>query len=280
MALRVVRHFQATTFLRRAEPWLMRAEAEHNLLLGLARRLMRSTAGFEPPIYLATIENEEGVVGCAFRTPPFKLGVTRMPVAAVPALVDDVAAVYSNIPGVLGPDPEAARVAALWSSDTGLAVWQAMRNRIYQLVEVLPPRHPPPGHMRVATPADRELVAGWLADFTSEAHIQPAGSRARTDQLIAEGSLVLWEDGEPRSMAAEVARTPNGARVGYVYTPRQWRGHGYASACVAALSQRILDSGAGFCFLYTDLANPTSNAIYSRMGYRPVADVVDYEFVG
>ena len=179
MALRVVRHFQATTFLRRAEPWLMRAEAEHNLLLGLARRLMRSTAGFEPPIYLATIENDEGVVGCAFRTPPFKLGVTRMPVAAVPVLVDDVATVYSNIPGVLGPDPEAARVAALWSSDTGLAVWQAMRNRIYQLVEVLPPRHPPPGHVRVATPADRELVAGWLADFTSEAHIHPAGSRAR-----------------------------------------------------------------------------------------------------
>ncbi len=73
-------------------------------------------------------------------------------------------------------------------------------------------------------------------------------------------------------------RTPNGVRIGAVYTPPKYRGRGYATACVAALSQRMLDTGLAFCFLYTDLSNPTSNNIYQRLGYHPVRDVVDYHF--
>ena len=96
--------------------------------------------------------------------------------------------------------------------------------------------------------------------------------------MIAEGSLFLWEDRDPVSMAAGMAETPNGIRVGYVYTPPEARRRGYASACVAALSQHYLDQGRRFCFLYTDLANPTSNAIYQRMGYYPVSDIDDYNF--
>ena len=79
-------------------------------------------------------------------------------------------------------------------------------------------------------------------------------------------------------MAAAVETTPNGTRVGYVYTPPSFRGRGYASATVASLSQQLLDGRRRFCFLYTDLANPTSNAIYQRIGYQPVAEVVDILF--
>jgi hypothetical protein len=74
-------------------------------------------------------------------------------------------------------------------------------------------------------------------------------------------------------------RTPKGARVGYVYTPPESRGRGYASACVAALSQGLLDGGVEFCVLYTDLSNPTSNAIYTRLGYYPIDDVRDIDLV-
>ena len=79
---KIHRHSDAEAFLDRAEDWLLQAEAEHNLILGLARQLTESTEPYEPPIYLATIENDGAVVGCAFRTPPFKLGLTRMPEAA------------------------------------------------------------------------------------------------------------------------------------------------------------------------------------------------------
>jgi predicted GNAT family acetyltransferase len=76
-------------------------------------------------------------------------------------------------------------------------------------------------------------------------------------------------------MAVVVGWSPHGARVGGVYTPPHLRRRGYATTCVAALSQYLLDSGRRYCFLYTDLSNPTSNAIYMRIGYHAVADVVD-----
>jgi len=59
-----------------------------------------------------------------------------------------------------------------------------------------------------------------------------------------------------------------------VYTPPAYRRRGYASACGAALSQLILDAGRRFCFLYTDLANPTSNQIYQQIGYEHVSYVI------
>jgi predicted GNAT family acetyltransferase len=70
------------------------------------------------------------------------------------------------------------------------------------------------------------------------------------------------------------------ARVSWVYTPGPLRRRGYAAACVAALSQQVLDRGAEAVMLYTDLANPTSNAVYQRIGYRAVGDAVDLRFTG
>ena len=63
-----------------------------------------------------------------------------------------------------------------------------------------------------------------------------------------------------------------------MYTPPEQRGHGYASAATAALSQLLLERGRRFCFLFTDLANPTSNHIYQTIGYQPVCDVDIYHF--
>jgi predicted GNAT family acetyltransferase len=79
-------------------------------------------------------------------------------------------------------------------------------------------------------------------------------------------------------MAAVSRPTPNGISVSLVYTPPEKRGNGYASACVAALSQRQLDAGKRFCTLFTDLSNSTSNALYQRVGYRPLAEFVEIRF--
>jgi predicted GNAT family acetyltransferase len=153
-----------------------------------------------------------------------------------------------------------------------------MRQRIYQLDELTRPLRPAAGAARVADAQDVDLVAGWHEAFARDAGVLATESHLWAEERIGEGGVVLWEDGEPRSMAARVGQTPNGARVGGVYTPPEWRGRGYASACTAALTRMTLDSGLRFCFLYTDLSNPTSNALYQRLGYRPVCDVVDYDF--
>ena len=92
---------------------------------------------------------------------------------------------------------------------------------------------------------------------------------------------MFWEDGGAAvSMAGFGGRTPNGVRIGPVYTPPELRGRGYASALTAALTQRLLDGGLRFCFLFTDLANPTSNSIYQRIGYEPVSDFDFWSFSG
>ena len=66
--------------------------------------------------------------------------------------------------------------------------------------------------------------------------------------------------------------------IGGVYTPPDCRNRGYASACVAELSRRLLDEGRAFCCLYTDASNPTSNSIYQKIGYKLVADSSHYAF--
>jgi hypothetical protein len=263
--------------LARAGPWLLEREAEHNLLLGISRQLIEGRASFEPPVYLATIEEEGDVVGCAFRTPPYKLGLTRMPRAAVPAVATDVGSVYASIPAVLGPEAEAHAFADAWCARTGAVAVPGMRHRIYQLDRVVPP-HWPPGRFRPAEPADRDVVIAWFLSFGTEAGLDDPRLTQTAEARLAERTVFLWDDGGPRSMGGWTARTPNGVRIAFVYTPPEHRGRGYATALTAMASQRALDSGFRFCFLYTDLANPISNTIYQRIGYRPVCDVVDVVF--
>lgn len=275
MSFSVRRFEDPRAFRRRAEPWLLRREAEHNLLLGLLRTLETSPDLFEPPIYLASCERDDEMEGCAFRTPPFKLGLTRLPEAALPPLASDVAAVYEKLPAVLGPSLEARAFAELWARRTGCEPREGMRQRIFRLERVIDPAEPAPGRLRLAGPGDLELVTGWMEAFQEEAGVarMDAGRLAR--ERIGRGAMFLWEAEAPVSMAGHAGETPNGARVGPVYTPPPLRGRGYATALVAALSRRTLEAGKRFCFLYTDLANPTSNRIYERIGYEPVADVID-----
>ena len=125
-----------------------------------------------------------------------------------------------------------------------------------------------PGRSREATQDDVKLLAGWHDAFFAE--VFPGRSFGQSQRVI-EGlvrarSVYLWEQGQVVLMAARVAATPNGERIGHVYTPPELRRNGYATACVAALSQAVLDGGRAFCSLFTDRANPTSNSIYQRIG--------------
>lgn len=79
-------------------------------------------------------------------------------------------------------------------------------------------------------------------------------------------------------MAGFSGKTPNGIRINLVYTPPKYRKKGYATSCIAALSQTLLDAGHKYCFLFTDLANPTSNHIYQTIGYQPVCKMNNYWF--
>ena len=136
--------------------------------------------------------------------------------------------------------------------------------------------------MRRASEADRPLLEAWIAAFQREAmgEANPTGIEKAVTRWLTSPSrfLALWEDTEPVAMAGATGPTPNGIRIDPVYTPPARRKRGYASALVAALSQAQLDAGRRFCFLFTDLANPTSNHIYQQFGYEPVVDIAELRF--
>jgi hypothetical protein len=152
-----------------------------------------------------------------------------------------------------------------------------MAQRIYRLdkVDII---FPASGHMRFATLADNDLLAKWRESFYLDVN-GPGAFMPASDigPSIEKKEIYVWEDAVPVSMA--IAR-PTGSRitVGGVYTPRELRRRGYATSCVAAICTRLLATGYEFCMLYTDLANPTSNSIYKKIGFREVCDSVEYSF--
>jgi uncharacterized protein len=282
--MEVVRLDDATTFLAEAEPLLLADEARHNLILGIAGTI-RDTPDLYPLRSLWLVREDGEVVGAALRTPPYNVILAKpRSSAALAALVEAVAA--EEIPGVVGTEPEIHEFAELWSQRNGVPGRVNMRQGVYALdqVELVPNV---PGSARIATDDDRELALRWWIAFGEEVLHEGGPGRERAEASVDHklssptGGLLLWEDGgEPVSLAGWGGPTPNGIRIGPVYTPPALRGRGYATAVTAELSQRQLDGGRNFCFLYTDLANPTSNAIYERIGYRRVAEAAEVVFGG
>ncbi len=175
--------------------------------------------------------------------------------------------------------PAAELVGAETARLVGGEVAVAERMRLHTVTTVVPAR-PVPGRLRTATPDDLDLVLRWYLAFDVDAAEQ-AGRDGEHQMLeppeeatllprIEQGRVWLWEDehGEPVHLTAVNPPAYGVARIGPVYTPRERRGHGYASAAVAEVSQLLLDQGLRVC-LFTDQANPTSNRVYEAIGYLP-----------
>ena len=160
---------------------------------------------------------------------------------------------------------------------------RAFRERIYRIERLVAPADIP-GRVRVATPDDRDLLVEWCRAFLAEAlgRSDPTEATNIVDRGMSAGTrtFFLWEDDGPAALAGVNGPTPNGIRIGPVYTPPERRGRGYGSAVTAAATQAQFDAGRRFVYLFTDLANPTSNKIYQAIGYEPVIDVDQLSFEG
>ena len=262
-------------FLAAGGDFLVAREAEHNLILGVCSTLRATPEAYTAPPYLATVRAGDRIVAVALQTPPFQLVLSEIDdPAAIPVLADDL--VDRDLPGAIGPVDHVRAFIEQRVARGAPPARLTTSERIFRLTAVTPPP-PVSGRMRVAEPTDRALVAAWLRAFMIEAleDEEPEDIDGITDRWIARRgrTLQLWEDGKVVSLTGVGSETPNGVRIGPVYTPPEARGRGYASALVAAASQERLDAGRRFCFLFTDLANPTSNHIYRMIGYEPVRDV-------
>lgn len=274
--MRVVRHSDPAAFLAASESFLVAREALHNIPMSIARTCCADTTRYPGPNYWAAVEDGGRVVGIAAMTPPHRVQIYVPRGEAVEVVAADLAASPWTPSGVHGPADVADSFAAAWCARRGGRADIRMDLRAFEL-RVASAAPPVPGEMRRAEMADLELVASWHSAFEAEAHASPSSADV-VRRWIADGRHFVWLDGRPVGQAAIVGMTPNGARIGAVYTPPELRRRGYATALVAALSQRVLADGRAFAFLFTDLANPISNSIYPKIGFRAIGDFRDYDF--
>lgn len=270
------------SFMAVAGSFLAAREAEHNLIFGICSQIEADPTQYADAPYLGAAVDDGRVVAAAIQTPPWRLVLSEVDdPGAVDALVEDLAG--RMIPGVVGPAGSAGTFAVAWGRRAGVIPRLTRHERSFRLREVRPPR-PAPGSMARAGAADRTILRDWVRAFHDEA-LSDAPHQAyevMADRWIRGlgRTAYLWVDeGRPVSLAGAGGLTPNGIRVGPVYTPPGLRGRGYASNLVAGVSQLHLDAGRTFLFLFTDLANPTANHIYQEIGYEPVNDVDEYAFM-
>lgn len=271
-------------YLTVAGPFLRTNAAEHTTIINAAEvvRLRGAGAyGDSPPLFGWWCERGSEPAAAFLHTPPYPVTFTLLAEPAAAELAEVLARLGRPLSGA-NADPVSAMVfATCWRARTAEEFTVTMRTRLYRLDSLRAPDPLPEGRARVASGPDRLLVLEWLERFQREAGAgEPSGVARAVDDRLSYGGITLWEgDDGPVSLAGMTRPVAGQVRVGPVYTPPRWRGRGFGAAATAAVSQAALDTGARDVVLFTDVANPVSNALYQRLGYRAIGDRVALGFV-
>jgi len=272
--LAIHRHADARAFLVRTEAWLASREIEHAVVLQSARQARANDTHYERPIYWATIEDDGKLIGCAYRTPPFKVGVTALPSAAIPLVVTDLAATYlGTVGGFNGPEPTVSELATAWVNSRGGSWSIDTRGRLLTLARAADSA-PRPGILRLAGANDTALAQSWGAAASIDSGIAALDGRVCV-QLLGAKLLYFWVDDQPRCMLGLLRETRESAAVGIVYTPAAYRGQGYATAALGALNDLLDERGVKHRFLYIDPSKDAGQALARKLGCGYVQDTLD-----
>lgn len=282
----------ASPFLEVAGEHLAADPLTATVVLSLAERAaagqpMNGPAADHDPWWLVVRDDGPAgtVVGAGMRTmgfPPYLLPMPRGAATRLAGELLDRDEAPPGANGAIGPATELCRAVA---AATGGSVRTVMATRLHRLGELVPPSSVP-GTGRAATAEDVELLVTWRRNFAFEVHggvgVESAEmAREVVAQTMASGTLWVWQDDAGQAVCMVGARPPvrGVARVGPVYTPADQRRRGYAAACTALASAALRAAGAQEVCLYTDLANPTSNGVYRRIGYQPLGETVSLQIV-
>jgi GNAT superfamily N-acetyltransferase len=272
--LAIHRHADARAFLARTEAWLASREIEHAVVLQSARQARTNDTHYERPIYWATIEDDGELIGCAYRTPPFKVGITALPSAAIPLVVTDLAATYSGpVGGFNGPEPSVSELATAWVNRRGGSWSIDTRGRLLTLARAQDSA-PRTGTLRLAGANDTALAQSWGAAASIDSGIAALDGRVCV-QLLGAKLLYFWVDDQPRCMLGLLRETRESAAVWIVYTPAAYRGQGYATAALGALNDLLDERGVKHRFLYIDPSKDAGQALARKLGCGYVQDPLD-----
>lgn len=253
--------------------------ALHTVPLTVTSALRTRGAGAEGPVF-GLLRRSGEVRAALYRRPPGPLSLTPLAAGQADGLAARLAGLGHVLSGVSAERGTAAAFAGAWRRYAGVASTFRWRRRLFRLGTLIPPAPFPVGRGRVAGERDRVRVMLWCREFAASVG-EPFPRDADWDSTRFAGRrFTFWEtpDGTPVSMAGVTPIVGGQARVDPVYTPARLRGRGYAGAVTVEVSRAVLAAGATEVVLFTDPANPTSNALYQRIGYVPVAEFAEYAF--
>ncbi len=268
---------------------LMRHEAQNMIPLGniiIGHEGKDKTAWRDPVNWLmATVSDAEGIQLTAIMTPPHNITLYATDNIINPKVINCLIDGLKDqeIPGVTTEKTLAEYFAEEYTAQKGLTFKTTMSQRIYELKAVNPDVKQF-GVVRLLDEKDMHFFPYWAEAFNAancygktEMSI-PQDAKLYRYRLSTKKLYVLEDNGVPVSMAGFTREMQTAIGVAFVYTPPYYRGNGYASSCVAQISQIALDNGFTKCVLYTDLLNLTSNSIYQKIGYTAVCDSLMLKF--
>lgn len=275
-------------------PWLSRFyeplaadEALHNLIIGLAEQMQLSPP-VEAPFLGGYFEQGQACLA-ALKIPGWILLLGACSSQARTAIVPLVQALNRQniaVPGVNASADLATAFAEAWQLETGARPVLQIAQQVYRLNQTPDYSVEVSGRLSLPQPADIPLLAQWYAAFIDEASPDKDSEAAKIQRytaevgrLIAAKALFVWRDqGHLVAMIGLLRQTRRGVALSLAYTPPEFRGQGYGSACLAALSAEQLKAGKAFCCLYADTDNPTTNKISRQLGYEFIAESRQYAF--
>jgi len=230
-------------------------------------------------------ETEDLGTGFAFMTPPHRLVLSVPYPDDFESLANRLIEKERKIPGVVAARDIGFKFANCWKDKTQAAFKLGHEMTVYELrKEALFPERSCPGNIRIANMDDHAELTDWLIQFEIDANllIKTQDPWEVIRQLIDKEEIFIWENSSKERMGCtrRLQLDDDGCCLNLVYTPQSKRNQGVASQLVAAVSQAFLERNpTGYCCLFTDNANPTSNSIYQKIGYQEMAQFVEIDFL-
>ncbi|MCX4511712.1 GNAT family N-acetyltransferase [Streptomyces sp. NBC_01619] len=270
-------------FLARSGEFLRSRPVLHTTWLTLTEKLRTlgvAAHGAGTPVF-GRLERAGEVHATFLRFPARGLSVTSLTPEQADVLAAHLVALGHTVPYVTAEESTATAFAEAWQRHTGASPTLRVRLHLYRLGTLTPPDPVPAGGGRLLGEQDHEHLMRWCREFAADVGEDVSIDAASwSGTRFAEKRYTFWEtpDGTPVSMAGVNPMVGGQVRVDPVYTPAHLRGRGYAGAVTVEVTRAALAAGAKEVVLYTNAANPTSNALYQRIGYVRVTDVAVYDF--
>jgi uncharacterized protein len=278
--LRLTVHDDAVDFIAAAAAFLRVAEVESSSIAALAMRMVSAPLEDDAGTYLATVSDGSCIVAAVFHGAAGAILLSSAPDDAVTLIAEDLANRGRQPKGVVGPLDQCEAFARTWRRRTGQVHVLRFHLRHYELI-ASPAPLATAGRLRPPEAGEHALLVDWQLAFFEEARLPDDPWRVRRNALqrIERGQVRVWDDGGAAAFVGYADVAAATTRIAPVYTPPRFRGRGYASAMVGELSRELFAAGKRAILLSADVANPTSNSIYRRIGFRPVTDYFHFDLV-